>query len=406
MHLVLSKRLQVLRQISTAIGAAFFAKSVLCEKESSTSSGVTNTLLSSWPTTTTTGQSTLTGHRPSLGILSTISNTPLVLIPSLSNATGCRILVKCEFLTPGGSIKDRAALHIIDLFEKSGLLIPRAEEPYTIIEATGGNTGIALALIAAARGYKCILTMPSSVSIEKIEFARMLGAEVIVCPGCPFLDPRHYYQKAKQLSNEISKSVWTNQFENLSNGLAHYTTTGPEIWKQSGNQVDGVVVSAGTGGTINGLSNYLKEQNPSCLSYLIDPAGSGLKSLVETGELKASSGNSIAEGVGILRLTKNFANAKVDGAFQGCDKEAIAMAYYLLKREGIFIGPSAAMNVVGAVKLAKKLGPGHSIVTVLCDGGGRYSSKMWNKSYLEKEGNGLIEASQVDASRDHCDFIK
>jgi cysteine synthase A len=347
--------------------------------------------------------STLTGHRPSTGILSTFRNTPLVLIPSLSNATGCRILAKCEFLVPGGSIKDRAALEIVDEFEKSGLLVPRVDEPYTIIEATGGNTGIALALIAAARGYKCVLTMPSSVSTEKIEFARTLGAEVIVCPPCPFSDPRHYYQRAKQLSEEIPKSVWTNQFENLSNGLAHYRTTGPEIWQQSGERLDGRVVSAGTGGTINGLSNYLKEKNPLLKAYVIDPSGSGLKSFVETGEIKASTGNSIAEGVGILRLTKNFAAAKVDGAYTGVDKEAVAMAYYLLKREGIFVGPSAAMNVVGAVKLARQLGPGHSVATVLCDGGGRYASKMWNKDFLEKEG--LTEAAKVDASRDICDFV-
>ena len=346
----------------------------------------------------------MTGHRPSSGILSTFRNTPLIEIPSLSSATGCRILAKCEFLVPGGSIKDRAALCIVDEFEKSGLLIPRAAEPFTIIEATGGNTGIALALIAAARGYKCVLTMPSSVSLEKIEFARTLGADVIVCPPCPFNDPRHYYQKAKQLSEEIPKSIWTNQFENLSNGLAHYSATGPEIWQQSGERIDGLVVSAGTGGTINGLSNYLKEKNSDLKAYVIDPSGSGLKSYVETGEVKASSGSSIAEGVGILRLTKNFATAKVDGAFTGIDKEAVAMAYYLLKREGIFIGPSAAMNVVGAVKLARRLGPGKSIVTVLCDGGGRYSSKMFNKDYLEKEG--LVDASLVDASRDHCDFVE
>jgi len=365
-----------------------------------------NTNSSLWQRSTTVepGLSTLTGHRPSSGILSTFRNTPLIEIPSLSKATGCRILAKCEFLVPGGSIKDRAALCIVDEFEKSGLLIPRAAEPFTIIEATGGNTGIALALIAAARGYKCVLTMPSSVSLEKIEFARTLGADVIVCPPCPFNDPRHYYQKAKQLSEEIPKSLWINQFENLSNGLAHYTTTGPEIWQQSGERVDGLVVSAGTGGTINGLSNYLKEKNSDLKAFVIDPSGSGLKSYVETGEIKASSGSSIAEGVGILRLTKNFASAKVDGAFTGIDKEAVAMAYYLLKREGIFVGPSAAMNVVGAVKLARRLGPGKSIVTVLCDGGGRYSSKMFNKDYLEKEG--LVDASLVDASRDHCDFVE
>lgn len=393
--------------IKTASAACIAAGyKVVALSESERNSSLTENPSTLWQRSTTVepGLSTLTGHRPSSGILSTFRNTPLIEIPSLSRATGCRILAKCEFLVPGGSIKDRAALCIVDEFEKSGLLIPRAAEPFTIIEATGGNTGIALALIAAARGYKCVLTMPSSVSLEKIEFARTLGADVIVCPPCPFNDPRHYYQKAKQLSEEIPKSIWTNQFENLSNGLAHYTTTGPEIWQQSGERIDGLVVSAGTGGTINGLSNYLKEKNSDLKAYVIDPSGSGLKSYVETGEVKASSGSSIAEGVGILRLTKNFATAKVDGAFTGIDKEAVAMAYYLLKREGIFIGPSAAMNVVGAVKLARRLGPGKSIVTVLCDGGGRYSSKMFNKDYLEKEG--LVDASLVDASRDHCDFVE
>lgn len=399
------KRVQVL--IKTASAACIAAGyKVVALSESERNSSLTENPSTLWQRSTTVepGLSTLTGHRPSSGILSTFRNTPLIEIPSLSRATGCRILAKCEFLVPGGSIKDRAALCIVDEFEKSGLLIPRAAEPFTIIEATGGNTGIALALIAAARGYKCVLTMPSSVSLEKIEFARTLGADVIVCPPCPFNDPRHYYQKAKQLSEEIPKSIWTNQFENLSNGLAHYTTTGPEIWQQSGERIDGLVVSAGTGGTINGLSNYLKEKNSDLKAYVIDPSGSGLKSYVETGEVKASSGSSIAEGVGILRLTKNFATAKVDGAFTGIDKEAVAMAYYLLKREGIFIGPSAAMNVVGAVKLARRLGPGKSIVTVLCDGGGRYSSKMFNKDFLEKEG--LVDASLVDASRDHCDFVE
>jgi cysteine synthase A len=301
------KRVQVLIKTASAIAAGY--KVALSESDANQRSNASdhgiidtnqrsnssiddNTNSSLWQRSTTVepGLSTLTGHRPSSGILSTFRNTPLIEIPSLSKATGCRILAKCEFLVPGGSIKDRAALCIVDEFEKSGLLIPRAAEPFTIIEATGGNTGIALALIAAARGYKCVLTMPSSVSLEKIEFARTLGADVIVCPPCPFNDPRHYYQKAKQLSEEIPKSIWTNQFENLSNGLAHYTTTGPEIWQQSGERVDGLVVSAGTGGTINGLSNYLKEKNSDLKAFVIDPSGSGLKSYVESGEIKASSG--------------------------------------------------------------------------------------------------------------------
>jgi cysteine synthase A len=349
--------------------------------------------------------------RAAQGLLETIGNTPLVGLRSLSQATGCRILAKCEHMGPGGSVKDRPAAHIITELERRGQLVPREARDaagdartFTIVEGTGGNTGVGMALVAAARGYKAVFTMPSNVAQSKIDVARAFGAEVIVCPMVPFSDARHYYHVAERLSRELPNAVWGNQFEGLDNSESHFRTTGPEIWRQAGKDVDGLVVAAGTGGTMGGLSRFLRSVNPRLAVWLIDPPGSSLAHYVETGEMAPAAGSTVTEGIGIGRLTANFASsAKIDGAFRGSNEEATAMCYYLLRREGIFVGPSAALNVVGAVKLARKLGPGHTVVTVLCDGGSRYMDKMYSPEWLKAQG--LEAAADVDASRAHADFV-
>jgi cysteine synthase len=315
-----------------------------------------------------------------MGFVESVGNTPLIYIESLSKATGCNILGKAEFLNPGGSVKDRAALFMVLQAEKEGKLKPNG----TIVEGTAGNTGIGLTLVANARGYRSVIVMPSNQSQEKIDLLRTLGAEVELTPPVPFADPRNYYHVARQRAEELENAFWANQFENLANAESHYQTTAPEIWRQSGEAIDGVVMSSGTGGTIGGVTAYLKEQNSKIATYLIDPQGSGLYSFVTTGELKAE-GSSITEGIGINRETANFRRARLDGAFQGSDREVIEMAHFLLKHDALFLGSSAALNVVGAVRLARQLGAGHTIATILCDGGGRYQSRMYNAEWLAEK---------------------
>jgi len=316
-----------------------------------------------------------------IGFANSVGNTPLIEIESLSAATGCTILGKAEFLNPGGSVKDRAALYMVLEAEKAGLL----KAGGAIVEGTAGNTGIGLSLVANARGYRSVIVMPSNQSPEKIDLLRTLGAEVELTSPAPFASPDNYYHVARRRAEEIENAFWANQFENISNSEAHYQTTAPEIWRQAGGDLDGVVMSSGTGGTIGGVTAYLKEQNPQITTYLIDPTGSGLYSYLTTGEFKAE-GNSITEGIGINRATANFKRAKLDGAFRGSDRQVIEMSQYLLKHDGLFVGSSAALNVVGAVKLARKLGKGHTIATILCDGGGRYQSRMYNPEWLTEKG--------------------
>ncbi|MBD2177387.1 cysteine synthase A [Pseudanabaena sp. FACHB-1998] len=316
-----------------------------------------------------------------IGFANSVGNTPLIEIESLSAATGCTILGKAEFLNPGGSVKDRAALFMVLEAEKAGLL----KAGGAIVEGTAGNTGIGLSLVANARGYRSVIVMPSNQSQEKIDLLRTLGAEVELTNPAPFSSPDNYYHVARKRSEEIENAFWANQFENLSNSDAHYQTTAPEIWRQTGGELDGIVMSSGTGGTIGGVTAYLKEQNSSLATYLIDPTGSGLYSYLTMGEFKAE-GNSITEGIGINRATANFNRARLDGAFRGTDQQVIEMSQYLLKHDGLFIGSSAALNVVGAVKLARKLGKGHTIATILCDGGGRYQSRMYNPIWLAEKG--------------------
>ena len=316
-----------------------------------------------------------------IGFANSVGNTPLIKIESLSEETGCTILGKAEFLNLGGSVKDRAALFMVLEAEKAGTL----KVGGTIVEGTAGNTGIGLALVANARGYRSVIVMPSNQSQEKIDLLRTLGAEVELTNPAPFSSPENYYHVAQKRAEQIENSFWANQFENIANSEAHYQTTAPEIWRQSGGELDGVVMSSGTGGTIGGVTAYIKEQNPKIATYLIDPTGSGLYSYLTTGEFKAE-GNSITEGIGINRATANFNRAKLDGAFRGTDQQVIEMSQYLLKHDGLFVGSSAALNVVGAVKLARKLGKGHTIATILCDGGGRYQSRMYNPQWLAEKG--------------------
>ena len=335
------------------------------------------------------------------GVLAAVGNTPLIELRSLSAATGCRILAKCEHLNPGGSVKDRAALWMIEDAERKGALRPGG----TVCEGTGGNTGVGLALVAAAKGYAAVMAMPATIAQEKINAMRVLGARVVLCPGVPFTDARHYFHRAAAIAAETDNAIFTNQFDNLANMRCHLEGTAPEIWRQSGGKVDGFVCAAGTGGTIAGCSAFLKSANPACACYVIDPPGSALFDFV-TRRLKGedtrakeatpvgvpttfiprSEGNSVTEGIGIGRVTANFSNARLDGALSGTDREAIEMAYHLIEHDGVFVGPSAALNAVGAVKLARKLGPGHTVVTVLCDGGARYRSKMYTASWLAERG--------------------
>ena len=321
------------------------------------------------------------------GFPGTVGNTPLIRVPSLSRLTGCTILGKAEFLNPGGSVKDRAAKFMIDAAEKQGVLTPG--EKGTVVEGTAGNTGIGLAFMCRARGYRCLIVMPNNQSDEKVATLRALGAEVELVEPAPFANAGNYYHVAKRRADELAASgvrcFWANQFENTANADAHLEVTGPELWAQTDGQIDGFVCSAGTGGTIGGVTAFLKQKNPAIVCAVIDPPGSSLSNYVRTGSLDATGG-SFTEGIGIRRITANFARAKLDRAFDGADEESIEMVYWLLKHDGLFVGGSAALNCVGAVKLARALGPGKTIVTIICDGAGRYQSKLFNNEWLEEKG--------------------
>ncbi len=321
------------------------------------------------------------------GFPGTIGNTPLIRIPSLSAATGCTILGKAEHLNPGGSVKDRAAKWMIEAAEKAGQLVPG--DKGVVVEGTAGNTGIGLAFMCRARGYRCIIVMPNNQSDEKVSTLRALGAEVELVEPAPFANPGNYYHVAKRRADELAergqRTFWANQFENTANAAAHVDGTGPEIWAQTDGVVDGFVCASGTGGTIGGVSSFLKSKNDKVVCAVIDPPGSSLYNYVKTGSLDASGG-SFTEGIGIRRVTANFAMAKLDTAFFGTDEETIEMVYWLLAKDGLFVGGSAALNCVGAVKLARALGPGKTIVTILCDGAGRSQSKLFNAEWLADKG--------------------
>ncbi len=314
------------------------------------------------------------------GFAGTVGNTPLIRLNRLSDETGCEILGKAEFLNPGGSVKDRAALFIIRDAEERGLLKPGG----TLVEGTAGNTGIGLALLANARGYRTIIVIPDTQSQEKMDLLRICGAELRTVPAVPYKDPGNYVKVSGRLAEELG-AVWANQFDNVANRHAHYATTGPEIWAQTEGRVDAWVASTGTGGTLAGTAQYLKEQKPSVRVVLADPMGSGLYHYVKHGEVKAE-GSSVTEGIGNGRVTKNLDGAPIDDAVQVDDATALTTIFRLLKEEGLYLGGSTGINVAAALAVACAMGRGHTIVTVLCDGGDRYRSRLYNPIWLREKG--------------------
>lgn len=315
------------------------------------------------------------------GFVGTVGNTPLIRLNSFSEETGCEILGKAEFLNPGGSVKDRAALYIIKDAEEKGALLPGG----TVVEGTAGNTGIGLAHICNAKGYKCLIIIPDTQSQEKMDALRALGAEVRPVPAVPYKDPNNYVKLSGTIAASMENAIWANQFDNLANRRAHYETTGPEIWAQTDGKVDAWVTSTGTGGTYAGVGMYLKEKNPAIKCVVADPMGSGLYSYIKTGEIKME-GNSITEGIGNSRITANMEGTPADDAIRIDDEEAIRVVYQLLRQDGLFMGGSTGINVAASIALAKHMGPGHTIVTLLCDSGSRYQSRLFNHEWLKSKG--------------------
>ncbi|KWH39512.1 cysteine synthase A [Burkholderia stagnalis] len=315
------------------------------------------------------------------GFVDCVGRTPLIRLAALSAQTGCEILAKAEFMNPGGSVKDRAALYIIRDAERCGTLKPGG----TVVEGTAGNTGIGLAHICAARGYRCVIVIPDTQSPDKMAILRTLGAEVRAVPAAPYRDPNNYQKIAGRLAGELDNAIWANQFDNPVNRQAHYETTGPEIWRDTAGTVDAFVCATGTGGTLAGVSRYLKEQNPAIRIVLADPQGSGLYSHVKTGEIKAE-GSSITEGIGSTRVTANLEGTAIDDAVRIDDPQCVAMVYRLLREEGLYVGGSSGINVAAAVWLARQMGPGHTIVTLLCDRGDIYRARLFNPEWLREKG--------------------
>ena len=315
------------------------------------------------------------------GFKGTVGNTPLIKLNSLSELTGCDIMVKAEFLNPGGSVKDRAALYLIKDAEENGL-----GPGGTIVEGTAGNTGIGLAHMCLALGYKCVIFIPDDQSQEKIDALKVVGADVRAVPRAPFDDPRNFNKLAKAYAEKTDNAVWTNQFDNRANRKAHYETTGPEIWEQTNGKVDAVVFGTGTGGTLAGCGMFLKERNPNVKAVCADPQGSVLYSYFKTGKIERTGTGSITEGIGQGRVTHNVEGAPIDFALHMEDVKSVKMTFQLLHDEGFFVGASSGLNVAAAVDVAKELGPGHTIVTCLCDTGQRYFARLFNEKWLESKG--------------------
>ncbi|MEK9644927.1 MAG: cysteine synthase A [Alphaproteobacteria bacterium] len=319
------------------------------------------------------------------GFSGAVGNTPLIRLNKASEITGCEILGKAEFLNPGGSVKDRAALNMILDAERAGTLKPGG----VIVEGTAGNTGIGLALVGNARGYRTVIVIPETQSREKMDMLRLCGAELMPVPAKPYKDPGNYVRVSERVAAEYAEkepngALWANQWDNPANWKGHYESTGPEIWAQTDGKIDGFVCAIGTGGTLAGISTFLKEVNPDIKIGLADPEGAAMYSYFKTGEL-AGEGSSITEGIGQGRITGNVAQAKVDLPFRIPDAEALPVIFDLLKEEGLCLGGSSGINVAGAIRLAKELGPGHTIVTILCDGGQRYQSKLFNPEFLREK---------------------
>lgn len=319
------------------------------------------------------------------GLVEAIGNTPLILLKSASEKTGCTILGKAEFMNPGQSVKDRAALYIIKDAEKRGVLKPGG----TIVEGTAGNTGIGIALVANALGYKSVIVIPETQSQEKKDMLRLAGAELIEVPAVPYKDPNNYVKYSGRLAEEMAEknpngAVWANQFDNIANRQAHIETTGPEIFEQTNGKVDGFTCAIGTGGTLAGVGIALKEKNAAIKIAAADPMGAAMFHWYKNGELK-SEGTSITEGIGQGRVTENLLDAPIDDAYQISDEEALPIVFDLLKNEGLCLGGSSGINIAGAMRMATEMGPGHTIVTILCDYGTRYQSKLYNPEFLREK---------------------
>jgi cysteine synthase A len=320
------------------------------------------------------------------GLAGAIGRTPLIKLRRISEATGCTVLGKAEFLNPGGSVKDRAALFMLLDAERRGVIEPGS----TVVEGTAGNTGVGLALIGNARGYRTVIVMPQSQSQEKKDLLRVCGAEVVEVPAVPYRDQNNYIRVSERLAHELAERepkgvLWANQWDNLANRRAHFETTGPEIWEQTDGRVDAFISAIGTGGTLSGVGLFLKEKRKEIVIALADPMGAAMYNWFKHGELR-SEGDSVTEGIGQGRITANVDGTPVDEAYQIPDEEALPILFDLVNDEGLFLGGSSGINVAGAVRLARQLGPGRTIVTVLADSGTRYYSKLWNPGFLRNKG--------------------
>jgi len=318
------------------------------------------------------------------GFIGAVGNTPLIRLNRLSEESGCEILGKAEFMNPGGSVKDRAAAAIIADAERRG----RLKSGGLVVEGTAGNTGIGLAHVCNARGYRCIIVMPDNQSPEKYRLLEMLGAEVHKVPVVPYSNPNQYQKVAQRLAASLPNAIWSNQFDNTANRDTHVATTGPEIWAQTGGRIDAFVAATGTGGTLAGVAQFLKSKSRSVRCVLADPPGSSLYEYFRTGTLKPTGNASITEGIGIGRVTANLKDAPIDGAVHVPDADTVRCVYRLLYEEGLFLGSTSGINVAGALQVARELGPGHTIVTVLCDGGAKYQSRLFNRAWLVEKGLG------------------
>jgi cysteine synthase len=320
------------------------------------------------------------------GIIEAIGNTPLINLKRASEATGCTILGKAEFMNPGGSVKDRAGRQMILEAEARGELRPGG----LVVEATAGNTGIGLAVVANARGYRTVIVIPETQSQEKKDALRLYGAELVEVPALPYANPNNYQHVGRRLADELKKAekkgvIFADQWNNLDNSKAHYVSTGPEIWEQTGGKIEGFICAVGSGGTLAGVSRYLKEKNKDVVIGVADPRGAAMYHLFKDGEVKSTDGGSITEGIGLGRVTAIVKEMLVDKAYLIDDAEAVPLLFDLLQHEGLCLGGSTGINVAGAIRLAKELGPGHTIVTVLADGGVRYQSKLYNPEFLRSK---------------------
>ena len=321
------------------------------------------------------------------GFVDAVGHTPLIRLGRLSEETGCEIYGKAEFMNPGGSVKDRAARAIVLDAEHRGVLKPGG----TVVEGTAGNTGIGLAHVCNARGYRCVIVMPDNQSPEKYALIEALGAEVRRVKTVPYSDPNHYQKVAGRLADELPDAIWSNQFDNTANRRAHAQTTGPEIWEHTGGRINAFVAASGTGGTVAGVSEYLKSRSSKVRTVVADPPGSSLYEYIRNGIVKATGSGSITEGIGIGRVTANMQDAPIDDAVHIEDTETVGYVYRLLREEGLFVSSTSGINVAAAVRVARQLGPGHTVVTVLCDTGSKYLSRLFNRDWLAAKG--LLQAA-------------